>query len=166
MRIRNLRQAEVEDFRVSLVSNEDVRRLDIAMNDAFGVRRIERVSDFYSNVQQLLEIHRTSLDQMFQRLPAQTLHHQEQLAIEFADFVDRANTRMIQCRRRSRFSSKTFEGLRVFGHVVRKEFQSDETAERRVFGFVDHAHPTAAEPLQDSIVRYCLADHAEGLRLA
>src|SRR5678815_1251502 len=89
---------------------------------------------------------------MFERLPAQTFHHQKQLAIEFANFVDRANARMVQRRSRARFSSKTLQRLRVLGHIVRQELQSDETAERGVLGFVDHAHPTAAEPLQDSIV--------------
>jgi hypothetical protein len=32
----------------------------------------------------------------------------------------------------------------------------------RVFGLVDHAHPDATELLDDTVVRDCLADHAQG----
>jgi hypothetical protein len=36
-------QTEVENLGVSAGADEEVRRLDIAMNDAPGVRRIERI---------------------------------------------------------------------------------------------------------------------------
>ena len=35
----------------------------------------------------------------------------------------------------------------------------DEAAELDVLGFVDHAHATAAELLNDAVVRDCLANH-------
>jgi hypothetical protein len=43
-----------------------------------------------------------------------------------------------------------------------KQLEGDETMHSRVFGFVDHAHPDATELLDDTVVRDCLADHAQG----
>ena len=40
-----LSQAEIYDFGVSTVGDENVRGLDVAMNNALGVRRIERIGD-------------------------------------------------------------------------------------------------------------------------
>src|SRR5712691_8571647 len=39
-------QSEVQDLGVPTFGDKDVRRLDVAMDDPFGVRRIERIGDF------------------------------------------------------------------------------------------------------------------------
>jgi hypothetical protein len=41
-------QTEVQNLRVAAIGDEDVGRLDIAVNDAFCVGRIERISNFES----------------------------------------------------------------------------------------------------------------------
>jgi len=76
------------------------------------------------------------LDQLFivqafalpQRLSVEQLHDQEWLAIRLIHFVDRADVRMIERRRRARFALK-------------------------VFGFVDDAHPAGAERFQNPVMR-------------
>ena len=40
-----LGQTEVENLRLTPIGNEDVRRLDVAMNDALRLCRIERPSN-------------------------------------------------------------------------------------------------------------------------
>ncbi len=42
-----LRQTKIQNFGVAALSDEYVRRLDVSMDDAFRVRRIQSVSDFY-----------------------------------------------------------------------------------------------------------------------
>ena len=42
------RQTEVENFRVSALCNEDVRRLDVSVNNALGMGCIERVRNLDS----------------------------------------------------------------------------------------------------------------------
>ena len=56
---------------------------------------------------------------------------------------------------------KRLEGLRVMGEFVRQELQSDVTAELYVLGFVHHSHATAAQLLNNAVVRDGLADHRE-----
>jgi hypothetical protein len=43
--------------------------------------------------------------------------------------------------------------LRIFGDVVRQKFEGYEPAELEVFGLVDDAHASAAEFLEDAVVR-------------
>ncbi len=77
----------------------------------------------------------------------------------FANFVNGADVGMVQRRGSLGFALKAGESLRVFGYVVGQELQSNEPAELHVLGFVDHTHPTAAEFLNDAVVRDGLADH-------
>ena len=63
--------------------------------------------------------------------------------------------------RQPSFPAETFQRLRVFGDVLRKELQRDEATEFRVLGLVDHTHPTTAEFLDDAVVRDGLANHAQ-----
>ncbi len=43
--VDDLRQPEIENLGVSALGNKDVGRLDVAMNNAFRVRRIQSVRD-------------------------------------------------------------------------------------------------------------------------
>src|SRR5437016_13586653 len=49
-------ETEVQDFRLPVAGNEDVRRFYIAMNDAFPVRGFESVRNLDGSVQQRLEL--------------------------------------------------------------------------------------------------------------
>jgi hypothetical protein len=57
-----------------------------------------------------------------------------------------------------RFSVKAFQCAGILSQLFWKKLQSDETAERSVLGFVDDAHPTTAQLLDDEVVRDGLAD--------
>ena len=89
---------------------------------------------------------------MLERLAFEALHREERLAFVLADFVDRANIRMVECGSGLRFALKTLERARIPSQVFRKEFQRDEAVQAGVFGFVDHTHPAAAKPLDDAVV--------------
>ena len=57
---RNLGKAEVENLGVIAIGDENVRRLDVAMHDASGVRGVERVGDFDRQRQDLRRFHGTA----------------------------------------------------------------------------------------------------------
>ena len=44
--LRDLRQSEVEDLRVPPLGHENIRRLNVAMDNALRVRRVEGIGDF------------------------------------------------------------------------------------------------------------------------
>ena len=93
---RNFCQPEIENLGVAAIGDEDIRRLDIAVDDAFAVRRIQGVCDFDRQREQALELHRSAVDQVLQSLTAEALHHDEQMTLMLADFVDGADVGMVQ----------------------------------------------------------------------
>jgi hypothetical protein len=66
-------------------------------------------------------------------------------AVVLTDFVDRADIGVIERSRSTRLTEESFEGLLITGNFIRKEFQSDSPAERRVLGLVHNTHPAATE---------------------
>ena len=49
---------------MTAIGNEDVRRFDIAMDDAFAVRGVERVGHLNREREQPLLLHRTAFNQV------------------------------------------------------------------------------------------------------
>ena len=64
----------------------------------------------------------------------------------------------LSCGNRN-FPLEACKRLRVFGDVVRKEFQRDEAMKTGIFRLVNHPHTTTAKFLDDSIMRDGLPDH-------
>ena len=79
--------------------------------------------------------------------------------LELADVMDGADIRVVQGGRRLSFTLKAAQGLRVFGDVVRKELEGNETMQAGVLGLVHNAHAAPTEFLDDAVVRDGLADH-------
>src|SRR5258706_11944176 len=98
---------------------------------------------------------------MLQRHTFQKLHGNERLLAVFADFINGANIRMIESRRRTGFPAKTLQWLRVVRQFIGQEFQGHETAKLGVFSFVNNTHAATTELLDDAVVRDGLVNHKE-----
>ena len=66
---------------------------------------------------------------------------------------------MVQRRGSLGFTLKAGECLRVFGYVVGQELECHKAAEFDILSLVHHAHTSAAQLLDDAVVRDGLADH-------
>ena len=128
------------------------------MDDALGVRRVQRVGNFDSQVEQQLHVQRTPGNTVLQRHALQEFHGDEGMAVLLADFVYGADVGMIQRGSRASFAAEAFEGLRVARDVFRQEFQRDEAAEFGVFRFVNYTHASAAQFFQDAVMSNRPAD--------
>ena len=93
--------------------HEYVGRLDIAVDDSSGVRCIERVRNFDSQLQHFLKRQRLAGNAVLQRLPLEKFHRNERPTVLFADFVDRANIGMVQCGSRLCLTLEPAQCLRV-----------------------------------------------------
>ena len=129
------------------------------MDDAFGVGGIESFGHVNADREQRLHLQRPVADEMFQRLAFQVLHDNEGLVALFPDVMNSADVGMIQGGCRLRFAAEAGESGGVAGNVFRKELESNEAMQARVFGLVNHAHPATTKLLDHPVVRDVLADH-------
>ena len=83
-----MRDAEVEELHAPVRQQEDVPRLDVAMNDLFLVRGGERVEDLVGDIED--EVDREPVvrlrSALAERFAVEQLHHQERAAV-FRDVV-------------------------------------------------------------------------------
>ena len=75
--------------------DENVGGFDVAVDDAFSVRRVQSFRNLDRSIQNAFDFHRAPADALLQRLTLQHLHGDEPLALVLADFVDGANVGMI-----------------------------------------------------------------------
>ena len=64
--------------------------------------------------------------------------------VDFTDFVDRDEVRMVQRRKRSRFTLKTAQAICVDNKVQRQNFECDEPAELEITSEINFAHAPRA----------------------
>ena len=91
--------------------------------------------------------------------PLQKLHGDESFAFMIADFINRADIRVVKRGSRPGLAAKTFQSLRILSYTFGQELQGNEAAERCVLGLINHAHPAPAKLFDDAVVRDGLADH-------
>ena len=108
-----LGEAEIEDFHVVARPDEDVGGFDIAVDDARGVRGVQRVGDLRAHVEGCVQAQRTGGEPIFQRRALQILHDDERPPVLLADVVDGADVRVVQCRCHLRFAREPVQGLGV-----------------------------------------------------
>ena len=156
----HLREPEVQNFGVTAPGHENIRRLDVAMNDALGVSRVEGVGNLDPKREQSVHSIGAIADDVLQRGSVEVLHDDERLAVLLADVVDRADIRMIERRRSLGFAAKPFERLPILSDVFREKFQRDKAVEARVLRFVNNTHAAAAQLLDDAVMRDNLANHS------
>ncbi len=148
----HLREAEVEDLRLPARRHPQVGRLDVAMHDALGVRRLERVRDLDRDGEDLVHRHRPPSHHLGQGLAVEQLHHDEVLLLVLLDRVDRADAGVVERRGGARLALEPLERARVPRHLGAQELERHAPPELRVLGLVDDAHAAAAELADDGVV--------------
>ncbi len=145
-------------------SDEDVCRLDVAVDNAFGVGCVEGVSDFDGQLEQGVVIERAACDGVLESHAVQELHGDEGLRLVFlgqvfVDFVNGADIGMVQGGGGLGLALETGQSLGILGHLVRQEFQGDEAVQLDVLRLIDNAHAAATELFNHSVVRDGLSNH-------
>ena len=87
----------------------------------------------------------TATHAFVERLALDVLHRDERSPVRLADFVDRADVRVIESGRAARLSHETPRGDWIRRRAGRQELQRDAPAQLRVVREIDFAHPAGAE---------------------
>ena len=156
---RRLGQPEVQDLGLLALGDEDVGRLDVAVQDAARVRGVERVGNLHGQPQQQADLERASVDLARQRAALEQLHRDERAALVLVHLVDGADVGMVQRRGRARLAQEALGRLRIVRAVLRQELQRHAAGQLDVLGQIHDAHAAGAERVEDAIVRDGLADH-------
>jgi hypothetical protein len=140
-----LGEAEVEQLRTARCQ-EDVRRLDIAMDNARPVRAVQCVHHCDADVDELRHGQRASLQTLLQRLAVEQFHHNELPAFaRLADVVDRADVGMLKRRHRTRLALKSIERVRGAREDLGNYFNRHVSPKTRIACAVHLAHPADTE---------------------
>ena len=131
----DLRKAEVQKFYAAL-GHENVRGLEVAMNDALLVGSVEGIANLHRIIKSLGDTQRTS-----ERGTFDVLHDQ----VVRPDIMQGANVRMIQRGHGVRFA------LEAFGEPFVRNLDRDHAIQPCIASFVDLTHPSSAKERDDFI---------------
>ena len=165
---RRAGDSEVGDMEVVAVVQEQVRRLDVAMDDPVPVRGVERLGGLPEPAERSLRRLRPfSPEPVLKRAAAEVLHHDERPPAPVADVEDRDRARLArQPRRCEPLALEAFRDRRV-GRIAVGEHLHDHLAPEGLVGRqIDVAHRTVADPARRAVTRReCLRVHCHSLRV-
>ena len=153
------RQAKIEKRGMSAGGDDDVSRLDVAVNNALGMGDIKGVGQLDRHLQQCFGFERSALQTPTDVLPFKQLHHDERTSLPFSDVEHGTDVWVLKPGSGSSFTPKPLERLLVLGVLVGKELQRDRPVQTGVLRAVDAPHPTTSDLGDDSVMRDLLADH-------
>ena len=149
-----LGDAAVEDLHavrvVRVVGEEDVLGLEIPVDDAALVRRVERQGELPRHAPRLLEAHRSCLEALRERVALEELHDQVVLAFRDAEIRDVDDVRVPDVVDRAGLVEEALDHVRDGTDGVAQHLDGGASPDDAVLGVVDGAHAAGAELRHDA----------------
>ena len=133
--------------------DEEVRRLQIAVDDARVVRFGDRLARLEKKVERLVQGQAPALVEELGEVHSLEVfhHHVGRAVLERADVRDLRDVLTLQLHRRARLAEKSRDGLGVPERVREEKLQRDALLELDVHRRDDDAHPALAEHALDAV---------------
>src|SRR4029077_4461160 len=147
-----LRQAEVENLGMATAGDENIARLDVAMNDTAPMSGGEAVRHLDSELDALFGSDGFRLKQGLQGFTSEQLHRNEVSALEGPQLVNRAYVRVIQRRSCTCFLLESCQMTRISRQLIWEKLHRHVTLQRSVLGLVHDTHTAPADPVKNQIV--------------
>ena len=136
-----LRQTEVHQFRFVIRIEQNVARLDVAVEQIVFERHVERGGDFDADVEHVeFRQHAQFFDARVQAAPVGQFHDQVTLAFRLVKGVDMNDVRVIEPGTGAGLPVETFQRIRIFQQLLLHQFHRHQAFQRRVPGAIDVAH--------------------------
>ena len=131
---------------------QHVRGLDVAMDEALRVRRVERVRDLCDDRERARRIERALRAQELAQVGAlHEAHDEVEAAVELARVVDRHDVRVLERHRQLRLAREALAEAFVGRELGRHQLQRDDALEAEVARAVDHAHSALPDELLGAV---------------
>ena len=154
-RAGQLGQAEIQDLHQPLRRDHDVARLQIAMHNAGGMGRGQRVRDLDGVLQGLAHPQPFAPDQLVERFPRHVLHGDvlHRLAIHFlgVDVVDGDDVGVVERGRGLGFLHEALLPVGAGKRVRGQHLEGGRTVQARIYRFINNAHSAGAYLRLDAI---------------
>jgi hypothetical protein len=148
-----LGEPKIEDLDRAVGRDSDVARLQVAVNDALGVRRLQALGDLVGDLNRVLDRDRSSLDSLREVFAFDQFHDEEDLArIDRLQPEQRRDVRVIHTRQDLRLTLEASESLGVVSKSFRQDLDGHVPLEAGVLGAVYLTHAARTEGLGDHIV--------------
>ena len=149
----DLRDAEVRDLHRARFVDEQVLRLDVAMDDAVIVGALQRLADGRHDAERLLRREAFGLQELAQIHAIDELHEQKVEAARLPEVMHADDVRVIQRGERMGLLFKPCRKLRIIRPLRCEQFQRDEAVQRFLPRLVNHAHAATTEAFEDLELR-------------
>ncbi len=149
---RGLGEPEIEHLHELPRRDDQVRALDVAVDDAELVSLVERLSDLHRDVEAVGHAERAAGDTVGKQLALHILHRDEQPAFVFDEIVGNGDVRRAQLRGDLGLANQAGAGLRRCLERADQELERDPSSEPRVFGKVDLAHTAFAKAFEYAVL--------------
>ncbi len=130
---------------------QDVSRLDVAVDESARVCRVERSGSLLGDPDRTSRLQWAIAKQLLQVGAVDEPHGQVELAVDLAGVVDGDDVRMLERCREPRLAQEALAERAVRGELRREQLQRDVAVEREIVRAVDDAHPTAPDDRLDPV---------------
>ncbi len=143
-RVRSFRESEIENLHAGR-RNHYVAGFQIAVDDALGVRCLERFHDLGAVGQRAIQWQRSSFEHCRERFALHVFHDEIRRAVLFADIVKAANVGIVQSGDRPRFTLESVPKVALRGVLVADQFDGDSSSKPRIADSENLTHPSFAQ---------------------
>ena len=147
-----LGQTEIADVRLIVRIDEDIGRLQIAVQDALFVRVLHGAADGGEIAGRVARPQRTAREQSGQRLPLNQSHTEICLSLMLAGVVDGHDVRVYQMSGGLRFAAEARQIFRGGQFAIEDHFESDRAIETALPRLIHDAHAAAADLFEQLVI--------------
>ena len=146
-------ETKIGDLHLPFFGDENVLWLDVAVDDSFIVRKLQRCANLHHKFKGLVWSDGLEVEQGAQVHPVHIFHDEVVILPGVAEVINVDDTRMIEFGQGPGFPAEALGKGGMWGGSLRQDFQGDDSIQVRLASLVDHAHAAHADQFNDLQLR-------------
>ena len=155
---QQLCQAEIGQFHTAFLVDEDICRLNVAVDDPFVVGVLERIANLWDDNQRFGGREFGGLFHLAQVHAVHIFHDEIEQAIGFAKLVDGDDVGVVQLGQCAGFAQEPLGKFRVAAQLRRQDLQGNDPVELFLPSLVHRAHAAHGEQFENLELRKVFGD--------